>query len=247
MLKISTEDLAKQSQNPIASLVSVPFQSNSNFNAGRFNRTQEVFNIQPVVPMRLNEQWNVISRTIVPLIGQPDPLADRSSNGVGDITQSLFLSPVNSEKLIWGVGPVFTLPSASDPILGHREGAIWPHRGIADDTGTLGDRCAGQQSMVCRRQPVARFGQHVSRATLHQLQHGAWLVLDYVTDHHRQLARRVSTKGGLSRLVAVSAECSKSPSNRSTLQFKAITTPIRPNVSSDWQLRASVAFLFPDR
>ena len=68
------EDLQKASQNPIADLVSVPFQSNTNFNSGPFNRTQEVLNIQPVVPMHLGEDWNVISRTIIPLVSQPDPL-----------------------------------------------------------------------------------------------------------------------------------------------------------------------------
>jgi len=88
------ESLAKASQNPIAALVSVPFQSNTNFNSGPFNRTQEIFNIQPVVPMQLNEDWNVISRTIVPLISQPDPVMNSSTNGIGDITQSLFCHPL---------------------------------------------------------------------------------------------------------------------------------------------------------
>ena len=113
-----TEDLQTQSQNPIADLVSVPFQSNTNFNTGPFNRTQEVLNIQPVVPMHLNADWNLISRTIIPLVSQPDPILNSNTNGIGDITQSLFLSPVHSGALIWGVGPVFTVPSASDPILG---------------------------------------------------------------------------------------------------------------------------------
>src|SRR5215475_16127901 len=72
------EDLAKASQNPIASLVSVPFQNNSNFNNGPFGRTQNVLNIQPVVPMSLNAQWNVISRTIIPVTTQPNPLIDSS-------------------------------------------------------------------------------------------------------------------------------------------------------------------------
>ena len=67
-----SEDLQKQSQNPIADLVSVPFQSNTNFNAGPFNRTQEILNIQPVVPMHLNNDWNVISRTIIPVVSQPE-------------------------------------------------------------------------------------------------------------------------------------------------------------------------------
>ena len=90
-----SEDLQRQSQNPIADLVSLPFQSNTNFNTGPFNRTQEVLNIQPVVPMHLNDDWNLISRTIIPLISQPNPLFDSSTNGIGDITQSLFLSPVH--------------------------------------------------------------------------------------------------------------------------------------------------------
>ena len=73
----------------------MPFQSNTNFNAGPFNRTQEVLDIQPVVPMHLNDDWNVISRTIIPLVSQPSPFFDSNTNGVGDITQSLFLSPVH--------------------------------------------------------------------------------------------------------------------------------------------------------
>ncbi len=88
-----SEDLQKASQNPIADLVSVPFQSNTNFNAGPFNRTQEVFNIQPVVPMHLSDDWNLISRTIIPLVSQPSPFFDSNTNGIGDVTQSLFFSP----------------------------------------------------------------------------------------------------------------------------------------------------------
>ena len=107
------EGLQKASQNPIADLVSVPFQSNTNFNAGPFNRTQEVLDIQPVVPMHLNEDWNVISRTIIPLISQPDPLINSSTNGIGDITQSLFLSPVNSGKLFRPRVILFSAPAKS--------------------------------------------------------------------------------------------------------------------------------------
>jgi opacity protein-like surface antigen len=115
---LQDEDLAKKSQNPIADLVSLPFQSNTNFNAGPFGRTQEVLNIQPVVPLHINAEWNMISRTIIPVVSQPSPIFDSNTNGIGDITQSLFFSPVHSGALIWGAGPVFTIPSATDPILG---------------------------------------------------------------------------------------------------------------------------------
>ena len=82
--------------------MSVPFQSNSNFNTGPFNRTQEVFNIQPVVPMHLSDDWNLISRTIIPLVSQPSPLFNNNTNGIGDVTQSLFFSPAHPGALIWG-------------------------------------------------------------------------------------------------------------------------------------------------
>ena len=72
----STEELAKASQNPIASLISVPFQNNTNFNTGPYNRAQNILNIQPVVPMSLNSEWNVISRTIIPVMSQPNPVFD---------------------------------------------------------------------------------------------------------------------------------------------------------------------------
>jgi len=68
--------------------------------------------------MHINADWNMISRTIIPVISQPDPVFDSNTNGIGDITQSLFFSPVHSGALIWGAGPVFTIPSATDPILG---------------------------------------------------------------------------------------------------------------------------------
>jgi len=113
-----TEALARASQNPIANMISLPFQNNTNFNTGLFNRVQNILNIQPVIPMPLGSDWNVISRTIVPLISQPDPVFDSNTDGIGDITQSLFLSPSHPGPLIWGVGPVYTIPSASDVILG---------------------------------------------------------------------------------------------------------------------------------
>jgi opacity protein-like surface antigen len=111
-------DLAAKSQNPIADLVSVPFQNSTNFRNGPFGRTQNILNIQPVVPLRVNADWNVISRTIIPVMSQPNPLVDSSTDGIGDITQEFFLTPVHPGPLIWGVGPVLTVPSASDIILG---------------------------------------------------------------------------------------------------------------------------------
>ena len=64
----STEDLQKQTQNPVSSLISGPFQNNTNFPIGHYSRSQDVLNIQPVIPMTLNQHWNLIIRVIAPLI-----------------------------------------------------------------------------------------------------------------------------------------------------------------------------------
>ena len=93
------EDLAKKTQNPIADLISVPFQNNTNFGLGPHNRVQNVLNIQPVIPFHLTDNLNLISRTIAPIIRQPDLFEDSGdTNGLGDISLSLWLSPKDSEK-----------------------------------------------------------------------------------------------------------------------------------------------------
>ena len=112
-------DLAKQLSNPIASLVSVPFQFNWEQNVGPSELTRFILNVQPVIPFSVNKDVNLIVRVIAPLISQP-PLADGgvAASGIGDITTSFFVSPAHSKRLIWGAGPVFVLPSTSEATLG---------------------------------------------------------------------------------------------------------------------------------
>ena len=115
----STEALAKAAQNPVANLISVPFQNNFNHGIGPNDVTQWVLNFQPVIPVTLNKDWNLITRTIIPTINQPSPASGvPSAFGLGDINPTAFLSPAHSGKLIWGVGPTFTFPTATDPLLG---------------------------------------------------------------------------------------------------------------------------------
>ncbi|MCZ6565304.1 MAG: neuromedin U [Gammaproteobacteria bacterium] len=123
----STEELARAVQNPVASLISVPFQNNTNFNFGPREKTQNVMNIQPVVPFSLSEKWNLITRTILPIISQPAFTLNQSrKDGLGDTLFTAFLSPKNSGSLIWGAGPAILIPTSTDDRLGAGEWGAGP-------------------------------------------------------------------------------------------------------------------------
>lgn len=123
----SEEDLAKETQNPVSDLISVPFESNFNFGVGPNDDLQYILYVQPVVPFRLSKDWNLITRTIIPLIDQPE-LGPGVGDvfGLGDIQLSLFLSPAKSGALIWGIGPIFQFPTATDDALGSDKWSAGP-------------------------------------------------------------------------------------------------------------------------
>ena len=120
-------ELAKQTQNPVADLISVPFENNFNFGAGTKDATVYVLNVQPVIPLKLTADWNVITRIITPIINQPSLFEGADSAfGLGDLNPSFFLSPAKPGAVIWGVGPTFTLPTATDSLLGSGKWSMGP-------------------------------------------------------------------------------------------------------------------------
>jgi hypothetical protein len=122
-----TEALAKATQNPVASLISVPLQNNSNFAVGPYNRTQDIFNIQPVIPKRVSEHWMLITRVIQPFVWQPDSTQNAGGQlGFGDMNPTFFISPAKPGKLIWGVGPTMVFPTATSTILGQGKLSFGP-------------------------------------------------------------------------------------------------------------------------
>ena len=129
-------ELAKKTQNPVSSMISLPLQNNFNLGVGPEGHTQYILNIQPVYPMSLSENWNWIHRLIMPVIDQPDmaprgappAVADALDGefGLGDINYQGFLSPAKPGKIIWGIGPQLVFPTASDDILGSDKWSAGP-------------------------------------------------------------------------------------------------------------------------
>jgi len=120
-------ELAKKFNNPIADLVSVPFQMNWENGIGRPDLTRFILNIQPVMPFAINERLNLIARVVAPIISQPPVVANGIGvSGVGDPLASFFLSPATSGRFTWGIGPAVSLPSTNDPALGSQKWAAGP-------------------------------------------------------------------------------------------------------------------------
>ena len=133
------DELAKQTQNPVASLISVPLQGNWDFGLGDRDATATLLNIQPVMPFGISSSTNVILRVIMPLTSQPAADGLRV-NGLGDVVATAFFSPAKSGRIIWGVGPVLLLPVATNNALGSEKFGIGPSIVVLTQPGkwTLG-------------------------------------------------------------------------------------------------------------
>src|SRR5262245_37656575 len=115
----NARDLAMKLNVPVSSLTRVPFESNFEHKVGSVGEGfRYTLNFQPVIPLRLKNDWNLISRTIIPVIYQDDVIGTTTKMGLGDITQSFFFSPEKTEPFIWGAGPALLLPTATDEQLG---------------------------------------------------------------------------------------------------------------------------------
>jgi hypothetical protein len=169
------EELAKKLSNPVADLISIPFQFNYNGGIGpQENGSQWYVNVQPVIPITLNDNWNLISRTILPIIYQNDVFPGAGQQfGTGDITQSFFLSPSQPwHGIIWGIGPVFGIPTASDDLLGSDkfsvgptgvalwQGSGWTIGALANQLWSVAGPSGGEEVNATFLQPFISYTTH---------------------------------------------------------------------------------------
>jgi hypothetical protein len=249
-------ELAKKTQNPVADLISVPFQNNLSFGLGPKDATQWVMNVQPVIPIELTDDWNLITRTIIPIIyqGSPAPGIDHAG-GIGDVNPSVFLSPAGSKKLIWGVGPTMTFPTASDKQLGAGKYSAGPAAVALTMQGpwVVGALANNQWSFAgwgdtkvnaLLIQPFVNYnfgkGWYAVSAPI--------VTANWVASSGDKWTVPVGGGGGrLFRLKQLPGgdnlgKLGELPVNT---QIQAFYNATSPDLAGDWQLRLQVQFLFP--
>ncbi len=248
----NSDALRKAAQNPIASLISVPVQNNNNFGIGPDGRIQDILNIQPVIPARLNEHWNLISRIITPIIYQPTisaPVSEGGSPvnqgayGFGDLNPSFFLSPGKPGKLIWGVGAALVLPTATNPILGQGKWSAGPTVVLLAQPGkwTLGALVnnvfsfAGQSSRADVNQMVFQYFINYNLKKGYFITWQPTLTANWEVNDGRWV---VPYGGGIGRIMKLGYQ----PVN---LTAQVYGNAVHPPGTSPWGLRLQIAFLFP--
>jgi hypothetical protein len=240
----SETELGKKTQNPVADLISMPFQSNFYFDSGTKDATVYVLNVQPVIPFHLTVDWNLITRTILPVINEPSLFPGmESAFGMGDLNPSFFLSPAKPSRFIWGFGPTFTFPTASDRLLGAGKYSMGP---AVVGLWMEGPWVVG--ALVNNQWSFAGWGhQQVNQMTLQPFLNynfgEGWYVTSSPVIMGNWTARAsdqwtVPVGGGVGKLFRIG----RLPVNT---QLQAFYNVDRPKDSSDWQLRFQLQFLLP--
>ncbi len=236
-------ELARASQNPVGDLISLPFQNNLNLGVGPDERPQNVLNIQPVWPIGLGDNWNFITRTILPVMSQPSPGTDRTT-GLGDVNFSGFFSPKKPGKIIWGLGPAIVFPTATDQFLGSEKWSLGPSLVVLTMRGqwVLGALVNNVWSVAGEderddvnfflMQPFVNY----NFPTGWYLTSGPILTANWkATDSD---VWTVPVGGGFGKVFKIG----KQPTNFNTQVFYNVA---RPDFGAKWQWRFQLQFLFP--
>lgn len=239
------EALAQAAQNPVGDLISVPLQNNTNFGFGPYDRTQNVLNIQPVVPIGLGSDWNLITRTIFPVTTQPDFFSESgSTTGLGDVNFTAFVSPAKPGKFIWGAGPAIILPTATDETLGSGKWSAGP--------SVVGLTIQGPWVAGLLVSQVWSFAGQSDRGDVnfflaqyfvnYNMDHGWYLVSAPIITSNWEASSGnqwiVPFGAGAGKIFRIG----KQPINFNT---QAFYNAVKPDFGPDWQWRVQLQFMFP--
>jgi hypothetical protein len=245
--ELSAEELAKLAQNPVGNLISVPFQNNTNYNVGPLNGNQNILNIQPVIPIEISPEWNIITRTIVPVISQPKLSQDSErKNGIGDTAFTAFLSPAKPGQWIWGVGPIVQIPTNTSDELGNKNwglgpsfvvlhldhGSPWVYGVLLNNVWSLSSSKQGGSYNNGLIQPFVNYnfkgGLYLTSAPI--------ATVDWKADSDQRWT--VPLGGGIGKIFHLG----RLPVNT---QLSAYYNVVHPDNGANWQLRAQLQFMFP--
>ncbi len=244
--EMSAEELAKLAQNPVGNLISVPFQYNANLNYGPNKDTQSILNIQPVIPISVNNDWNIITRTILPVLWQPSLTGDSTTSGLSDLQFTAFLSPANPGEWIWGVGPIVQAPTHTNSKLGNDnwglgpsfvvlhldKGSPWVYGVLVNNVWSLGSSSDAPSYNNGLIQPFLNYnlpdGAYLTSAPI--------LTVNWNAEGSQQWT--VPIGGGVGKIF----HFGKLPVN---MQVSAYYNVVRPDDTANWQIRAQVQFMFP--
>jgi hypothetical protein len=244
--ELSSEELAKIAQNPVGNLISVPFQENLNLNAGPYEKNQNLLNIQPVIPIDVNEDWNIITRTILPIVSLPplSPYQGRTS-GIGDLQITAFLSPAKPGAWIWGVGAITQLPTHSNQLLGNdntgfgpsfvvlhlEKGSPWVYGALANNVWSSNNSTAPSYNNGLL-QPFLNYnfesGMYLTSSPI--------MTVNWQAKGSQQWT--VPMGGGVGKIF----HFGKLPVNS---QLSGYYNVARPDFAPNWQIRLQVQLMFP--
>jgi hypothetical protein len=241
MAQQGVEELAKQDQNPLARFIRVQIEDNAQFGFGPDNQLLNVLRIQPIVPLGLNPGWSLIVRPVVPLVHQPWPA---SADGLSDILVQTLLSPTRSGRFIWGVGPVFSVPSATDDIIGTGKWSVgpaaigvfksgpWVIGAIANNLWSFaGDADRGEVNALGVR-PLINYnlprGWYLTSSPL--------IAANWQADAGNRWL--VPLGGGVGKVFGIATQ-------RISIVLEGFYHVVAPQFGPDWQLRFQLTFLFP--
>jgi hypothetical protein len=240
-------DIAKQAQNPIARLISVPLENDFNPQTGPNKEDSYVLQMKPVVPFKLSKDWNLVTRTIIPVIQTPDPAPGvAGASGLGDISLSLFLSPAKVGSVIWGAGPIVSVPTAKDDILGTKKLSVGPTVVALRNQGhwLFGTLVYNVFSVAG---PAARpdVNQMLMQPFVnYNLPHKWYLTSSpYITanwEKRRDERWTVPVGGGVGKIIHLD----KLPVNIYGQMFRNVESP---TYATNWSARLQVQFLFPKK
>lgn len=240
----SVQELADKLANPVASLISVPFQNNLNYGIGPFNGSKYTINFQPVIPFKLSDNLNLITRYIIPIVDQRDITGENTHQfGLSDATITAFFAP-KSKKIIYGIGPAFLVPIATDKFLGTEKFGIGPsallmHQGNGLSVGFIANQIwsvAGNDN----RADVNQFYTQVFFSKSYKS--GASLGVNAeITQNWEGNTTMVSLNPSIGGMTKFGSQIVQ-------FAFQPLIPILGPRENKpDWGLRAVVTFVFPGK